>query len=67
MYAPAVSWSKDGRPLTSATGVSVLKRGQVLKIERAQLLDAGVYKCLAVNLAGAAELLYSLQVFGRCL
>ncbi|XP_023810079.1 hemicentin-1 isoform X2 [Oryzias latipes] len=60
---PAVSWSKDGRPLTSVTGVSVLKRGQVLKIERAQLLDAGVYKCLAVNLAGAAELLYSLQVF----
>uniref|UniRef100_A0A3P9M5Z2 Hemicentin 1 n=1 Tax=Oryzias latipes TaxID=8090 RepID=A0A3P9M5Z2_ORYLA len=58
-----VSWSKDGRPLTSVTGVSVLKRGQVLKIERAQLLDAGVYKCLAVNLAGAAELLYSLQVF----
>uniref|UniRef100_A0A3B3BIE7 Hemicentin 1 n=1 Tax=Oryzias melastigma TaxID=30732 RepID=A0A3B3BIE7_ORYME len=58
-----VSWSKDGRPLTSAAGVSVVKRGQVLQIERAQLLDAGVYKCQAVNLAGAAELLYSLQVF----
>ncbi|XP_047443825.1 hemicentin-1 isoform X2 [Mugil cephalus] len=60
---PAITWYKDGRPLTSAAGVRMLKRGQVLEVERAQLSDAGTYRCVAVNLAGVAELSYSLQVF----
>nr|XP_061790885.1 hemicentin-1-like [Nerophis lumbriciformis] len=60
---PAITWYKDGRPLTSAAGVTMLKRGQVLEIERAQLSDAGIYRCAAVNLAGVAEISHSLQVF----
>ncbi|XP_019730956.1 hemicentin-1 isoform X3 [Hippocampus comes] len=60
---PAITWSKDGRPLTSAAGMTLLKRGQVLEIERAQLSDAGIYRCIAVNLAGVAEISHSLQVF----
>ncbi|XP_040895666.1 hemicentin-1 [Toxotes jaculatrix] len=60
---PAITWYKDGRPLTSAAGVTMLKRGQVLGIERAQLSDAGIYRCVAVNLAGVAEIFHSLQVF----
>ncbi|XP_038571296.1 hemicentin-1 isoform X1 [Micropterus salmoides] len=60
---PAITWYKDGRPLTSAAGVTMLKRGQVLEIERAQLSDAGVYRCVAVNLAGVAEISHSLQVY----
>ncbi|XP_051232997.1 hemicentin-1 isoform X2 [Dicentrarchus labrax] len=60
---PAITWYKDGRPLTSAAGVTMLKRGQVLEIERAQLSDAGIYRCVAVNLAGVAELSHSLQVY----
>uniref|UniRef100_A0A4W6D352 Hemicentin-1 n=1 Tax=Lates calcarifer TaxID=8187 RepID=A0A4W6D352_LATCA len=60
---PAITWYKDGRPLTSAAGVTMLKRGQVLEIERAQLSDAGMYRCVAVNLAGVAEIFHSLQVF----
>uniref|UniRef100_UPI0037E9B6AB hemicentin-1 n=1 Tax=Semicossyphus pulcher TaxID=241346 RepID=UPI0037E9B6AB len=60
---PAITWYKDGRPLTSAAGVTMLKRGQVLEIERAQLSDAGMYRCVAVNLAGVAEISHSLQVF----
>ncbi|XP_034531212.1 hemicentin-1 [Notolabrus celidotus] len=60
---PAITWYKDGRPLTSAAGVTMLKRGQVLEIERAQLSDAGTYRCVAVNLAGVAEIFHSLQVF----
>ncbi|XP_059334168.1 hemicentin-1 [Ammospiza nelsoni] len=51
---PAVSWSKDGRALGD--------RGQVLHIEGAQVADSGLYRCLAANAAGTAELLYSLQV-----
>ncbi|XP_077463990.1 hemicentin-1 [Stigmatopora argus] len=60
---PAITWYKDGRPLTSAAGVTMLKRGQVLEIERAQLSDAGIYSCVAVNLVGVAEVSHSLQVF----
>ncbi|XP_039667627.1 hemicentin-1 [Perca fluviatilis] len=60
---PAITWYRDGRPLTSAAGVTMLKRGQVLEIERAQLSDAGIYRCVAVNLAGVVELSHSLQVY----
>uniref|UniRef100_A0A671W9G0 Hemicentin 1 n=1 Tax=Sparus aurata TaxID=8175 RepID=A0A671W9G0_SPAAU len=61
---PSITWLKDdGRPLTSAAGVTMLKRGQVLEIERAQLSDAGIYRCVAINLAGVAEISHSLQVF----
>uniref|UniRef100_A0A3Q1B6M5 Hemicentin-1 n=1 Tax=Amphiprion ocellaris TaxID=80972 RepID=A0A3Q1B6M5_AMPOC len=60
---PAITWYKDGRPLTSAAGVTMLKRSQVLEIERAQLSDAGIYRCVAVNLAGVAEISHRLQVF----
>ena len=61
----AITWYKDGRPLTSAAGVTILKRGHVLEIDRAQLSDAGLYRCVAVNLAGRAELSHRLQVYGE--
>lgn len=64
LWVVAITWYKDGRPLTSAAGVTLRKRGQVLEIERAQLSDAGIYRCVAVNLAGAAEISHRLQVFG---
>lgn len=54
----AVSWSKDGRALGD--------RGQVLHIPAVQVADSGLYRCLAANAAGTAELLYSLQVHGEC-
>uniref|UniRef100_A0A8C7JTX3 Hemicentin 1 n=1 Tax=Oncorhynchus kisutch TaxID=8019 RepID=A0A8C7JTX3_ONCKI len=53
----------DGRPLTSAAGVTILKRGQLLEIDRAQLSDAGLYRCIAVNVAGTSELSHRLQVY----
>ncbi|XP_066533975.1 hemicentin-1 [Hoplias malabaricus] len=59
----AITWFKDGRPLTSAAGVSVLNRGQVLEIDQAQVSDAGLYKCVAISIAGKAELTHSLQVY----
>ncbi|KAM4629779.1 hemicentin-1 [Polymixia lowei] len=60
---PAITWYKDGRPLTSAAGVTMHSRGQVLEIERAQVSDAGMYRCVAVNVAGTAEISHSLQVY----
>ncbi|XP_067156720.1 hemicentin-1 [Apteryx mantelli] len=59
---PALTWYKDNRPLAGAASAAFLNRGQVLQIEGAQISDTGVYKCVAVNTAGTAELFYSLQV-----
>ncbi|PKU29498.1 hypothetical protein llap_20198 [Limosa lapponica baueri] len=59
---PAITWYKDNRPLTSSASATFLNRGQVLQIEGAQISDTGIYKCVAANTAGTAELFYSLQV-----
>nr|XP_055175129.1 hemicentin-1 isoform X2 [Nyctereutes procyonoides] len=59
---PAIKWYKDNRPLSASTGVTFLNRGQIVDIESAQITDAGIYKCMAINSAGATELFYSLQV-----
>ncbi|XP_033885551.3 hemicentin-1-like isoform X1 [Acipenser ruthenus] len=60
---PAITWYKDSRPITSAAGVTLLNRGQILQIDNAQLSDTGIYKCAAINAAGTTELVYSLQVY----
>ncbi|XP_036375886.1 hemicentin-1 [Megalops cyprinoides] len=60
---PAITWYKDGRPLTGTAGVTLLNRGQVLEIDSAQMSDAGLYRCAAVSIAGTAELFYHLQVY----
>uniref|UniRef100_H0WC62 Hemicentin-1 n=1 Tax=Cavia porcellus TaxID=10141 RepID=H0WC62_CAVPO len=59
---PVISWYKDSRPLSSSASITFLNRGQIIDIESAQISDAGIYKCVAVNSAGATELFYSLQV-----
>ncbi|XP_075384531.1 hemicentin-1 isoform X2 [Tenrec ecaudatus] len=58
---PAITWYKDNRPL-SGSSVSFLNRRQIIDIESAQISDAGIYKCVAINSAGATELFYSLHV-----
>nr|XP_048286978.1 hemicentin-1 isoform X1 [Myodes glareolus] len=59
---PVITWYKDNHPLSGSTSVVFLNRGQILDIERTQISDAGIYKCVAINSAGATELFYSLQV-----
>ncbi|XP_009081115.1 PREDICTED: LOW QUALITY PROTEIN: hemicentin-1-like, partial [Acanthisitta chloris] len=59
---PAISWYKDNHPMGSAGSAPVLGRGQVLQLEAAQISDTGVYRCVAANSAGTAQLSYSLQV-----
>ncbi|XP_055275069.1 hemicentin-1 isoform X4 [Moschus berezovskii] len=60
--SPAITWYKDNRPLSGSSSVTFLNRGQIINIESAQITDAGIYKCVAINSAGATELFYSLQV-----
>ncbi|XP_069497466.1 hemicentin-1 isoform X2 [Ambystoma mexicanum] len=60
---PAITWFKNNRPLTNVAGVTLLNRGRTIQIDRAQITDTGIYRCAAVNAAGLAELLYSLQVY----
>ncbi|XP_010851375.1 PREDICTED: hemicentin-1 isoform X2 [Bison bison bison] len=60
--SPAITWYKDNRPLSDSSSVTFLNRGQIINIESAQITDAGIYKCVAINSAGATELFYSLQV-----
>uniref|UniRef100_A0A669QE89 Hemicentin 1 n=1 Tax=Phasianus colchicus TaxID=9054 RepID=A0A669QE89_PHACC len=55
--SPSITWLKDGQPVNTARGNT-----RVLEIEGAQISDTGVYKCVAVNTAGTAELSYSVQV-----
>lgn len=59
-----ITWYKDNHPLSGSASVTFLNRGQAVDIESAQITDAGIYKCVAINSAGATELFYSLQVHG---
>ncbi|TRY54403.1 hypothetical protein DNTS_023681 [Danionella cerebrum] len=48
---PTLSWLKDGRPLQD--NVAVMERdGQLLRINKVQANDAGLYTCLASSPAG---------------
>ncbi|XP_075792870.1 hemicentin-1 isoform X2 [Pelodiscus sinensis] len=59
---PVITWYKDNQPLTGAASVTFLNRGQIVQLESVQISDTGIYKCVAINTAGTAELFYSLRV-----
>ncbi|XP_063100238.1 hemicentin-2 isoform X2 [Cavia porcellus] len=59
---PDVSWFKGHQPVSARTGLTVSKDGRSLRIEQAQLSDAGSYRCVASNVAGSTELQYGLRV-----
>uniref|UniRef100_A0A2K6K1Q6 Hemicentin-2 n=1 Tax=Rhinopithecus bieti TaxID=61621 RepID=A0A2K6K1Q6_RHIBE len=62
---PDVSWFKGHQPVSSWMGVTVSADGRVLRIEQAQLSDAGSYRCVASNVAGSTELQFDLRVNGE--
>ncbi|XP_067398294.1 hemicentin-2 [Emydura macquarii macquarii] len=62
MPTPNVTWYKGPQLLSASPGLVLLGDGRRLQIERAQLLDAGSYRCVASSEAGSSELHYSLQV-----
>ncbi|XP_069465362.1 hemicentin-2 isoform X1 [Ambystoma mexicanum] len=59
---PDVSWYRGDQLLSAMPGITLLDHGRLLQLDDTQVSDAGVYRCLATNVAGSAELLYSLQV-----
>lgn len=62
---PAISWMKDGRPLSTGRKAQILNEGQLLRIQDAQVADTGRYTCIAVNVAGQADRKYDVNVHGE--
>ncbi|XP_030317358.1 hemicentin-2 [Calypte anna] len=60
--APSITWYKGNKQLSAGPGRILSRDGKHLEIQRAQLSDAGSYLCVASNVAGVAELWYSLRV-----
>lgn len=61
---PAVSWLKDGRPITGQHSAKVLNDGRLLQIRDAEVTDTGRYTCVSVNVAGQADSKYDVNVHG---
>ncbi len=61
---PAVTWLKDGRPITGQHGAKVLNEGRLLHIKDAKVSDTGRYTCIAVNVAGQADSKHDISVHG---
>ncbi|XP_046530474.1 hemicentin-2 isoform X1 [Equus quagga] len=49
---PAISWYKDGQPVTPNQRLRVLGEGRLLQIQPTQASDSGRYLCVATNVAG---------------
>ncbi|XP_054077069.1 hemicentin-2 isoform X2 [Rissa tridactyla] len=60
--APDITWYKGREQLLAGPGRTLSRDGMHLEIHRAQLSDAGSYRCVASNVAGVTEFWYSLQV-----
>lgn len=61
---PAITWLKDGRPITGQHGAKVLNEGKLLQIKDAKVSDTGRYTCIAVNVAGQADSKHDISVHG---
>nr|DBA21577.1 TPA: hypothetical protein GDO54_018188 [Pyxicephalus adspersus] len=59
---PDVTWYKNGQLLPHGGSVSILNSGQRLEIQNVQESDNGVYTCKMSNVAGEAELTYTVVI-----
>ncbi|XP_063792751.1 hemicentin-2 [Pseudophryne corroboree] len=59
---PTVTWYKNGQPFTASSSVSFRKSGQRLEIRDVQASDKGLYTCKMSNVAGEAELNYTVII-----
>ncbi|XP_069729285.1 hemicentin-2 [Phaenicophaeus curvirostris] len=60
--APDIAWYKGHEQISAGPGWTLSRDGKRLDIQRAQVSDAGSYRCVASNVAGVTQLWYSLQV-----
>jgi hemicentin len=61
---PTISWFKDGKPLIPGKDVKMLADG-TLEFSSAKAKDAGVYVCVATNIAGHTRYVIEFKVFGK--
>lgn len=61
---PAVTWLKDGRPLSGHHRAKILNEGRLLQIRNVKVSDTGRYTCTAVNVAGQADSRQDITVHG---
>ncbi|CAD6189244.1 unnamed protein product [Caenorhabditis auriculariae] len=63
---PVVTWTKDGRPISSLEHAQVLSEGQQFKIVHAQPgVHRGSYLCQAKNDVGSTEISFDVDVITR--
>lgn len=59
---PSVSWLQNGLAFTPGSGLEILEDGHVLQVSMSEVPEAASYMCVAENLAGSAEKLFTLRV-----
>ncbi|XP_073415578.1 hemicentin-2 isoform X1 [Dendrobates tinctorius] len=57
-----IMWYKNGQPLNEGSGISIQNSGQRLQIRDVTASDKGLYTCKMSNVAGDAELSYTVII-----
>jgi len=61
---PSVSWKKDGKPIRSSGPRYRMHRSGTLEFSAVNVIDTGVYECIAENAAGTVSREITLKVLG---
>lgn len=61
---PVITWFKDGSAMLVDGGQNIISSDGTLSIDQAMLSDAGIYTCVATNIAGSDESEITLYVQG---
>lgn len=64
---PHISWFKDGEfvsPLVDPN-IKLFAGGRRLEVSNARVTDAGLYKCVAENIAGSTQHEYTVLINGK--
>jgi len=62
---PAITWTRDGIKVLEEEGrLRIVRGGRLLQMKSSRVNDTGVYVCTALNVAGADQRQYRLNVMG---
>ncbi|MGH0131433.1 UNVERIFIED_CONTAM: hypothetical protein FKN15_007170, partial [Acipenser sinensis] len=59
---PAITWLKDGRPISLSNSIRILSGGRLLRLMHAAVEDAGRYTCVVSNTAGEERKNFDLEI-----